>query len=265
MVDQETLRKAQLKMVEILEAIDNVCKKNDIEYFLCYGTLLGAVRHNGFIPWDDDCDIVMMKEHYERFIQCAERDLPSTFFLQHNGTDKAYTKKVTKVRMKDTKFIEHDESDNEKYCQGLFVDIFVWDYHYGFEKSLTKCLRSIAALRYKRKKYKKGSLKRVLVHLLTAIPYLVGYSTVQKVYCALSKIWCNNKDLQWLGREAKLQDCVFVKKSVIYPIRYDVGFEGRFFPVPNDYEKFLKDRYGDYMTPPPECERELRHAKYIEC
>lgn len=94
MVDQETLRKAQLKMVEILEAIDNVCKKNDIEYFLCYGTLLGAVRHNGFIPWDDDCDIVMMKEHYERFIQCAERDLPGTFFLQHNGTDKPIQKRL---------------------------------------------------------------------------------------------------------------------------------------------------------------------------
>lgn len=264
MVDQEMLRKAQLKMVEILDAIDSVCQKNGIQYWICYGTLLGAVRHKGFIPWDDDCDIAMMKEDYNRFLECAVRDLPNNFFLQHSETDSAYTKKVTKVRMKNTKFIEHDESGSEQYCQGLFVDIFVWDYHYGFEKSLTKWLRKVSALRYKRKKYPKGSFKRVFVHLLTAIPYL-GYSTVQKIYRALSPIWCNNKNLHWIGREAKLQDCVFVEKSVICPLRYDVDFEGRYFPVPNDFDKFLRDRYGDYMTPPPESERDLRHAKHIEC
>lgn len=264
MVDQETLRKAQLKMVEILEAIDDVCKKNDIEYFLCYGTLLGAVRHNGFIPWDDDCDIVMMKEHYKRFIQCANRDLPNNFFLQTNKTDNAYTKKVTKVRMKNTKFVEHDENDTELYCQGLFVDIFVWDYHYGFERLLTKLLRKISALRYRRKVYPRGSFKRAFVSLLTAVPYL-GYSFLQKLYRLFSPLWCNKKDLHWLGREAKLQDCVFVNKDVIYPLRNDIAFEGRYFPVPNDYDKFLTERYGDYMVSPPESERGLRHARYIEC
>lgn len=264
MVDVGVLRQAQLKMVEILVAIDDVCKKNNIEYWLCYGTLLGAVRHKGFIPWDDDCDIVMMREDYERFMECAKRDLPNNFLLQSNKIDKAYTKKVTKVRMKNTKFIEHDESDNEKYCQGLFVDIFVWDYHYGFEKILTRYLRNVSALRYKRKMYPKGSFKRWAIHLLTAIPY-IGCSFVQKIYRAISSFWAENKKLKWLGREAKLQDCVFVERDVIYPLRKDISFEGYHFPIPNNYDKFLTDRYGEYMVPPSNIGTKLRHARHIEC
>ena len=68
MVDQETLRKAQLKMVEILLVIDKICTKHGIKWWLHYGTALGAARHSGFIPWDDDCDIAMMREDYEKFV-----------------------------------------------------------------------------------------------------------------------------------------------------------------------------------------------------
>ena len=71
MVDAETLRKAQLKMVEILVEIDRICEKHDIKYWLSYGTLLGAVRHKGFIPWDDDCDICMMRADFEKFLRVA--------------------------------------------------------------------------------------------------------------------------------------------------------------------------------------------------
>ena len=113
MVDQETLRNAQLKMVEILEAIDNICQKHDIKYWLCYGTLLGAVRHKGFIPWDDDCDICMMREDYEKFSKYAN-ELPSNLFLQTNETDSNYSKKIIKIRMNNTKLVESDESENEK-------------------------------------------------------------------------------------------------------------------------------------------------------
>ena len=83
MVDEKELRKAQLKMVEILEAIDDICKRHDIKWWLCYGTMLGAVRHNGFIPWDDDCDIAMMREDYERFMKVAQKELPSNLHLQN--------------------------------------------------------------------------------------------------------------------------------------------------------------------------------------
>ena len=75
MVDQQELRKAQLKMVEILGAIDEICTRHDIKWWLCYGTMLGAVRHNGFIPWDDDCDIAMLREDYEYFIEFAKKEL----------------------------------------------------------------------------------------------------------------------------------------------------------------------------------------------
>ena len=121
MVDAETLRKAQLKMVDILVAIDDICKKHDIEYFLAYGTLLGAVRHKGFIPWDDDCDICMMRADYEKFVQIAKRELPKNLFLQNSDTDPNFPRTMTKVRMKNTKLVEFDESENEKNnCHNVY-------------------------------------------------------------------------------------------------------------------------------------------------
>ena len=74
------LRKAQLRMLDILIAVDKICRKHNIPYWLDYGTLLGAVRHGGFIPWDDDLDISMMKEDYDRFLTIASKELPEQFF-----------------------------------------------------------------------------------------------------------------------------------------------------------------------------------------
>ena len=113
MVDQEMLRKAQLKMVEILKVIDMICSKHNIKWWLHYGTALGAVRHNGFIPWDDDCDIAMLRADYERFIEVVERELPDNMLFQTRDIDPAYPRKMAKIRLKDTKLVEFDENENE--------------------------------------------------------------------------------------------------------------------------------------------------------
>lgn len=261
MVDQETLRKAQLKMVEILDAIDDICQRHDIKYWLCYGTLLGAVRHKGFIPWDDDCDICMMREDFEKFSQYIN-ELPENLFLQTDKNDPHYTRKIMKIRMKNTKLVEFDESENEKYHQGIFVDIFIWDYYDSFSKSLLKNLSVVNSWKYKRKQYPKGHWKRAAIQVSVAVPFFV-YNVVNKVMRAVSVTFRKNDKLNYIGQEIRVSDNKYYDKNVIFPIKRDCVFEGKYFAVPNDPDAFLKDKYGDYMVL-PKPEHRHWHAKRIE-
>lgn len=263
MANQEMLRKAQLKMVEILTAIDNVCEKHDIKWWLCYGTLLGAIRHNGFIPWDDDCDIVMMREDYEQFIKVAPTELPKNLHLQNRDIDPNYNKSITKIRMDGTRLVSIDEKENEPYHQGIFVDIFVWDYHPKINETILKNISWITKLRYKRKKYPKGHWKRRVLQLYSIGPYLF-YSSVLKICSVASLLYRSNKKLPYIGCEFKTSDKVFCEPNVIFPLKRDVPFEGKYFPVPNDCDCLLTKQYGDYMKLPPVEQRRV-HARLIQC
>lgn len=258
MVDQETLRKAQLKMVEILEAIDDICQRHDIKYWLCYGTLLGAVRHKGFIPWDDDCDICMMREDFEKFSQHVN-ELPENLFLQTDKNDPHYTRKIMKIRMENTKLVEFDESENEKYHQGIFVDIFIWDYYDSFSKNLLRKVSKVNDWKYKRKKYPKGHWKRAAIQVAVAVPFFV-YNVVNKVMRAASVTFRKNSELNYIGQEIRVSDNYYYNKNIIFPLKRDIVFEGKYFSVPNDSDAFLKDKYGDYMVL-PKSEHRRWHAK----
>ena len=263
MIDQRELRKAQLKMVEILDAIDDICTKHNIKWWLCYGTLLGAVRHNGFIPWDDDCDIVMMREDYERFIEVAQKELPSNLHLQNRELEPTYNKSITKIRMDGTKLVSIEEKEDEPYHQGIFVDIFIWDYHLSINENILKNISWVTKLRYKRKKYPRGSWQRSAIQVGVALPYL-GYSLILKGMSIASLMYRKNKALAFIGTEFKTTDKVFCKQEIIFPLRRDIPFEGKYFPVPNDCAAFLTYKYGDYMTLPPVGQRRI-HARSIKC
>ncbi len=262
MVDQETLRKAQLKMVEILEAVDDICQRYDIKYWLCYGTLLGAVRHKGFIPWDDDCDICMMREDFEKFSKYAN-ELPENIFLQTSQSDPEYHKKIMKLRMKNTKLVESDESENEKYHQGIFVDIFIWDYYDTISAQILKSIKVINDWKYKRKQYHKGSWQRLVLQIGVALPFLV-YSLINRGMRLVGLWRRKNTTLSYVGQEVKVCDNYFYDKNIIFPLKRDIVFEGKNFLVPNDSEAFLKQKYGDYMTLPNPEDR-LWHAQKIIC
>lgn len=262
MVDAETLRKAQLKMVDILVAIDDICQKHNIQYFLAYGTLLGAVRHKGFIPWDDDCDICMMREDFEKFMAIAKKELPDNLFLQNHEIEPDFPRTMTKVRMKDTKLVEFDESESEKYHQGVFVDIFIWDYHKPASMFIMDKIKVVNQWKYKRKKYPKGSLKRVAMQVAVALPYLF-YSTTMKLLMLISTHSRKDKSLRYVGEEVKACDMKFYDKNIVFPIKRELTFEGKVFSVPNDWNLILTKMYGDYMTLPKEEDRHW-HAKKIE-
>ncbi|MBA2563506.1 MAG: LicD family protein, partial [Chitinophagaceae bacterium] len=120
------LRRAQMRMLEILDVFDSICKKHNINYWLVCGTLLGARRHGGFIPWDDDLDVYILQSDYKKLLSILKEELPENFKLQARGTDKYYWYYYPRIR--DTKSRIHNKvrgsRDNFEY-QGIFIDIFL--------------------------------------------------------------------------------------------------------------------------------------------
>ena len=125
-MEKEKLKKLHNVEVEILDEFNRICNKHNLQYFLSYGTLLGAVRHQGFIPWDDDLDVSMPREDYEKFIEIAEDELNKEYYIDNKNTNDKYYLNFTKLRKKNTVF-EQDFQVNYDGPKGIWVDIFPID------------------------------------------------------------------------------------------------------------------------------------------
>lgn len=262
MVEPELLHQAQLRIVDLLKEIDRICTKHDIQWFLYYGTLLGAVRHKGFIPWDDDCDIGMMRSDYEKFISVVEAELGPEFFWQTKKSDPQYPRPVPKLRLLGTKLVEFDEDENMPYNQGLFVDIFVCDYYPSLAKVVLPWFQIMPELRQKRKKYPRGSFMRAVLGITTAIPY-VFHSAAEKLFKSFCKRVQKDGQQPYISTEIRLTEGFVMKKEDVFPLKRELEFEGSIFPTANNYDACLKAIYGDYMQLPPPEKRRI-HAKAIE-
>lgn len=258
------LRQAQLKMVSMLECVDSVCQQLNLDYWLEGGTLLGAVRHQGFIPWDDDLDISMPRHSFERFIEAAPALLPKHLFLQTYQSDPGYfnLSAPLKIRDRNSRFVEVHEQGNESYHQGIFLDVFVYD---TLDADLKKS---------KRRQFKAKKILRLLRSKNSAIAmghYAKLYDFIARFYSklqleqALQSIINDSKALSspWMGYG---YDCVNqnrVHHDDIYPLRR-VLFEGRSFNIARRSEVILEQLFGDYMQLPPEHERVMKHCKALQ-
>ena len=122
--DGSLLRRQQLRMLELLEVIDVICRKHQIPYWLSSGTLIGAARHKGFIPWDDDLDIEMLRSDYLRLLKVLPQELPDNLALQTNETDPNYIFIYGKLRDKDSHLEETNSYDRIFHYTGIYIDIF---------------------------------------------------------------------------------------------------------------------------------------------
>ena len=127
--DGSMLRRQQMRMLEILLEVDKICKKHDIRYWLSSGTLIGAMRHNGFIPWDDDLDIEMMRADYLRLMKVLPSELPDWLALQNDKTDPNYFYFYAKVRDRRSRMLEQNGYDRLWQEQGIYIDIFPMEKH----------------------------------------------------------------------------------------------------------------------------------------
>lgn len=253
---QRNLRACQLRQVAILEEIDKICSRNNIGYWLDGGTLLGAVRHGGFIPWDDDIDIAMRLSDLQRFTEVAQRELPEWLFLQTPETDPCAKEPIIKVRDLNSLFIEDGDTFVNPYVKGIYVDIFPFVDYPDVSPVLTKKLtrgisRSNSILRHPHT----YSVRAVAEFFYFGMKYL-AFSAAWRIVCLFGKKnRCSNVPSQnGYG--------ISHSSSAIWPLD-KITFEGREFSAPCNPDSYLKDLYGDYMKIPP-VEKRVFHSVFIQ-
>ena len=267
MEQEKKLKIIQKNELSILIEIKRLCEKYSLRYCLAYGSCLGAVRHNGFIPWDDDIDVLMPLQDYRVFVEVCKKEMSKDFFLQTFETDANYFYAFGKIRKNDTTFILWN-SKNHHIHQGFWVDIFpvVKTPQRKISKRIINSLIRFSAYLqmfdflngYERSKSEVGAAKYNLARVLNKLP--------QKTRIDLHKKILNLS----LGSPKEEDELSALFISLIPEINgccfntIDWQFEGIMFPIPRDYDKHLKLWYGDYMVLPPEDKRYSHYSVIVD-
>ena len=264
----EQISKVQIIELYCLQKIDEVCKKLGVDYFVYGGTLIGAIRHNGFIPWDDDIDIAMNRKDYEIFIRDAQKFLGEEFYLQSPNKDKKTPYLYSKLRLKGTKLIEF-EHHKLRIEKGIYIDIYPIDNisdndeeyfkdHKRFQKIakiyvLRQCCYISSNSRKMSKKIKQV-IKFCLSSLLKLIPQSLFLKKINKICTKY-----NNQDTERVGNYFYNKPCNYFKSGFSF---FQVKFENLIVNVPSCYDEHLKLRYDDYLKLPPE-EKRIGHKPFL--
>lgn len=258
----EQLKKIHELELKIALEIKRICDKHGIRYFLTAGSLLGAVRHGGFIPWDDDMDIGMLREDYERFISVCESELDRRFFLQTWDTDPDYPFSFAKIRLQGTHLVE-SFSENCRSCNnGLFVDVFPFDNvpdSPGLQKKQELryfiCKRLLWIKKGMGTNMKQGSLlQSVRYYIFWLFAHFFRYESIKRYYAQVQ--------IKYNGRRTRkvVADGAYNYRKEAIERKWaenlePVRFESEEFLTYRDREAYLTYFYGDYMKLPPEDER----------
>ena len=263
-----TIQEVQEGSLRVLDFIDEICKKEGLRYYLVYGTLLGAIRHKGFIPWDDDIDIMMPRPDYEKLIN---------FFVNHRlelepfkifdyRFDENYPYMIARVSDSRYTLDVHNEKD---YGLGLFVDIYPLDGAGNTEEEFTKLKNSAnpyASMCFlsTRETVKRENTKTFVKYILKFPAFIVAKCLGKKFFM---------KRLEKIGETYSYNDSKYIGVIVwasdegvktVYPKEWfgegtDVEFEGKLYRAPVDWDKVLTRGFGKYMELPPEKDRIPHH------
>ena len=253
---KQNLRACQLKELEILKEIDRICRLHQIPYWLDGGTLLGAVRHGGFIPWDDDIDIAMRLEDLSRFKEAALRELRPEFFLQTAETDPECPVTGVKVRDMNSLCVEGREDMTARYQKGLFVDIFPFiDYPDMSARTVKRVAKGICKSH--------AILHAPHPYTLRAVAEWVKFTTLNVWYHIEWKILCATRKKGTYLSNILTNNGYGIMHRIdsVYPIG-EIQFEGYTFCAPHNPDAYLKDLYKNYMQLPPEDKRK-GHAAFL--
>lgn len=254
---KQHLREVQMKEFSILCAIRDICEKNDIDYWLDGGTLLGAMRHGGFIPWDDDIDIAMRKSDIPRFVEAAKRELPKGLFLQTMETDPSCRLPIIKVRDMNSFIVEYGDDFRREYQKGLFVDIFpLMPYPNVSRKFCKKIIKGYCKANAILKQQHTYSWRSV-AELFWFGGKRIYFYTVWKLanlFLPRKTYFSNSIETNGYGIIHKVVD--------IFPTSR-ISFEGETFRAPANADQYLRNVYNDYMQLPPEDDRHGHAVFYM--
>ena len=263
-ISKEDLRRAQKIMLYIMKKIHAVCVKHNIKYWLDYGTLLGAIRHDGFIPWDDDLDICMMREDFEKFNKVAQSEFGDEFFWQTPETDPALCYEYGKVRLNGTLWQETVWMRTAKLKNnGLFIDVFPID-PFPVKRIQQVPIALLCDKVFNRiidyKIFKKSSpnfIKRTVQKILAVfIPVSMVYRWRKKIVLSLQKHKNNSSYVSKVTMDTMRDIC---DKSLFDELILH-KFEDTEFYIPACYDKRLKLLFNNYMQLPPEDKRYGHHG-----
>lgn len=233
------LRQCQLVMLRMLKIFDYLCEKHGIQYFLVGGSLLGAIRHKGFIPWDDDLDVGMTRKEYDKFVKYAVPELPNDIFFQTPETDIYFascTRVEAKLKDKYSSYMRTVRQKDQKHHLGLQVDIFIYDKAYLPHNAFIYAMnRSLQAFFWKMGKNNKGNIYRanVLKFISKYVPLPFVYASCYIVSTQMIKFGTN-----------------YIKGKEIEKLE-KVPFEDMEVYIPQGWDACLKRQYGNYMKLPP--------------
>jgi len=253
-IDPKELRQAQLIMLEMLVEFDAICQKHNLQYWLDSGTLLGAVRHQGFIPWDDDIDLSMPVEDYNKFLEIGASELSKNIFFQTKETDPNFKFDYMKLRSNKASIVEFHEKDREiAYHQGVFVDIFPMltlpntEFHKNYYNNVFKLIRDTSSI---------------------SLHTPDGTDSPQ-----VREKLVDSLDVQHQGWEKEDLKVIYSGKMPDVAAWFDIGevfplkkivFEGLEFYAPKNPNHYLGENYSfNFMELPPEDKRTI-HAHEIE-
>lgn len=265
-LEGEVLRKLQMTELEMLIEVDRICRKHNIKYSLDGGTLLGAIRHDGFIPWDDDADIVMLRSEYKKFYKACKNDLDTErFFLQDFRTDQNYRWGYSKMRRNGTVFLRSGQ-EHVKCNQSVFIDIFVYDQvpDQNFIRKIhlfaCYCIRKGLYSEVGRKSAKNRFL-RLWYNCISRIPRGFWVYILEKI----AEI--TNRKRTELVRHMTYpyrKECKYGLPRECFDDYIEKDFEGHSFKIFKKYDLYLSRLYGDYMVLPPVEKRKIHPVSRIE-
>lgn len=251
----EDLHNLQLVMIK---DIDELCKKHNIKYFLMCGSLLGAVRHNGFIPWDDDVDIGFLRPDYERFLEIAQVELNSQEYYVQKEFTKEWPRPFSKLRRNGTAYIEKYVFDNTVH-QGVFIDLFPID-----NLSSHRLGRSIQWLAYKIIANKYSEILKLKRTPIKKLLHIVCAFAPDKLLLSIIKREQDEKSPRvhmFLGGAAVKEHNEFLREDFESSVEH--RFENYSFSIPKGWDRVLKVEFNEYWNIPPVEERMAHiHAKY---
>lgn len=258
---QQDLARVQEIGKELLFHVADICEKNNIEYFLFYGTLIGAIRHGGYIPWDDDIDIAMTKDNYLRFIEVAKHELSSKYHIVIMGSGSPKYVSEIKIGVKGTRFCLKKAS-NLGIMNEIQLDIFCLDSIRPMSITKIKALNMInKVIRFSKLNWEE---KKLLMLCAENKSFIVKYlSQFILLILHMIRFLITEKGLEWFlfkqyvdtTNRSPYMNTLSVDVKHLYnredlkPIKHI--YEGKLLSIPSGYDNILKAEYGDYMIIPP--------------